>query len=100
MSEKSKYRNISQKGDYTTDDLDCALECLMESEEIKKNKELMKLIEKRASEKEGLIRSVQDMRAAATRLQEEDQEEEQESSQGIKSLSDLKAVKEKKAEQD
>lgn len=58
------------------DDLDCALDCLVEAVEITKDKELMKLVKERAQNRENIVRSVQDIRKIANALNEKESEEE------------------------
>ena len=60
-----EHSGISEKGDYSSEDLDCALNCLIEAEKIQGNPELLKMIKEHAKKRVGEISSVSDLREAA-----------------------------------
>lgn len=69
MSEE--YKGLATQGSYTDEDLDCAVDCLIEAKEIQENKELMKLVEAHAKKRESQISSIQDLREASYKVNEE-----------------------------
>lgn len=83
MSEE--YKGISKKGDYTEEDLDCAIECILEAQSIISNPELMKLVKDRAKKKESQIQSLQELRKIS-----DDMNAPKEDPKAVKSLSELK----------
>lgn len=72
MAKKQTYENISKKGNYTLDDLDCALDCLIEANEISEDKELLKLVKAHAKKKAGQIKSIKDIRDLSNSLYDEE----------------------------
>lgn len=89
MSEEIK--GLSEKREYTDEELDCAIDCLIEAEKIEGNPQLMQLINDRSKKREAEIKSVRELRDKADALN--DDKDEKKSS--VKSLKDLR----KKAEE-
>lgn len=65
---ENEYQGLAKKGDYEDNDLDCALDCLIEASEIMQDKQLMKLVKQYAKKKEKQVKSVQDIRDLANAM--------------------------------
>ena len=102
---------LSEQDAYTSEDLDEAMECLIEAEAIKSNPELLKLIQAHGKKMKEGITSVEQLRSTANQMfmgKQSDQESEQDAPQekkdnkkqkkpAIKNVADLRrAAKESK----
>lgn len=72
MAKDNKYQNISKKGDYTKDDLDTILDCLIEASEVMRDKGLMKLVKSHAKKREKQVSSIADIRDLSNAFAESD----------------------------
>lgn len=101
-------KNLSEKGDYTKEDLDEALECVIEAVSIMNNKELMALVKEHAKSKgekigaikefsadteDGKISSIKDLRNKkydAFKGKEDSDEADEEEGKKPKSIKDIR----------
>lgn len=72
MTKDKDYKGLAIKGSYTDEDLDCAMNCLIEADQIRNNKELMILVEDYAKKRENQISSIQDIREASYKLNDKE----------------------------
>lgn len=94
---------ISELDSYTKEDLDEAMECLIEANQIMKNPELLKLVQAHGKEMKDGITSVEQLRSTANKMfmqpSKEDAPEEQKtkSKKGAKKDKPISSVEELRA---
>jgi len=93
---------LSEKDSYTDEDLDEAMECLIEAEDIKKNPELLKLIQQHGKKMKAGITSVEQLRSTANEMAmknplekdavDEKKDNKKDKKPKIKNIADLRAA--------
>jgi len=90
-------KNMADKDSYTSEDLDCLVECLTEAQKIMAKKELLTMVQNHAEKKTKQISALKDLRSTANEFfldqskdKREKESEEEDSDEEVDSVEKLR----------